>query len=76
MSYSIRLYPDMSNHAIETATAATEREARRIAAKMLGHKNLRGASQWDRFQGGTVYQFGPHTEDNGYDFAVIEEVSQ
>lgn len=76
MSYSIRLYPDQSNHASETATAATEREARRIAARMLGHRTLRGSSQWDRFEGGTVYQFGPHEEDNGYDFVVIEEVSQ
>lgn len=79
MSFTIRLYPGHehpAHHASETATVATEREARRIAARMLGRKNLRGASSWDRYQGGTVYQFGPHEEENGEDFAVIEEVSQ
>lgn len=64
-----------ASHAFRTASANTMREARRIAARMLGHRTLRGASTWDRYQGGTVYQFGPHEEENGYDFVVIEEVS-
>lgn len=58
-------------HPCQTATAVTRTEARRIAARMLGHRTLRGAASWERYQGGTVYQFGPHAEDNGYDYAVI-----
>lgn len=57
----------------EVAYANTPRDARRIAARMLGHATLRGASTWERWQGGTVYQFGPRTESNGYDFVMIEE---
>lgn len=74
MSYRIECYPGYEHPALypsETATASTEREARRIAARMLGHKSLRGASSWDRYQGGVVCQFGPRHEDNGYDYAVI-----
>ena len=59
-------------HPIATSTAATEREARKEAARLLGHRTLRGAATWDRYQGGTVYQFGPRDEDNGYDYVVIE----
>lgn len=56
-----------------TEEHATMREARQAAARMLGHRSLRGASTWDRYQGGTVYQFGPRTDDSEYDFVVIEE---
>lgn len=62
-----------ATHAYRVDTASTMREARQIAARMLGHSSLRGASTWDRYQGGTVYQFGPKVEDNGYDFVVIED---
>lgn len=75
MAYHIACYSGSqrpSKYPAETDTADTPREARRIAARMLGHRTLRGAATWDRYQGGTVYQFGPHEEDNGYDFAVIE----
>lgn len=72
--YTVELY-DGTQHPATTPTTvvrcATLREARREAARMLGHKNLRGAATWDRPQGGAVYQFGPHQEENGYDFAVI-----
>ena len=73
--FTVKLYDGNQHpatHATETATASTEREARKIAARMLGHKTLRGAASWERYQGGTVYQFGPRAEENGYDFAVIE----
>lgn len=73
--YTVKLYDGTqcpAVHATETATAATETEARKIAARMLGHKSLRGAATWERYQGGTVFQFGPKSEDNGYDYAVIE----
>lgn len=72
--YSIELYDGgqhPARHPRQTATAATEREARRIAARMLGHGSLRGASTWTRYQGGQVYQFGPHDEYSEYDFVVI-----
>ena len=73
--FTVKLYPGYEHpatRATETATAATEREARSIAARMLGHKTLRGSASWERYQGGTVYQFGPRAEENGYDFVVIE----
>lgn len=72
--FTVKLYDGTQHpavHPIESATAATESEARKIAARMLGHKSLRGAATWERHQGGTVYQFGPKQEDNGYDYAVI-----
>ncbi|HMN09291.1 MAG TPA: hypothetical protein PKC83_10945 [Gemmatimonadaceae bacterium] len=62
-----------ATHPDRVEYAADERAARRIAADMLGHRSLRGASTWERYQGGTVYQFGPRVEDNGYDYAVIIE---
>lgn len=74
MPYTIAVYDGSqhpSNHPYRTATAGTEREARRIAAQMLGHQSLRGASSWEHHKGGTVYQFGPRTEDSEYDFVVI-----
>lgn len=74
MTYTICIYDGGQHpavHPYQTERAATLREARRLAARGLGHQSLRGAATWDRYQGGTVYQFGPHTEDNGYDFAVI-----
>lgn len=58
-----------------TLWASDEREARRIAAKALGRRTLRGASSWDRAQGGMVWQFGPRVEDNGYDFAVVIDIA-
>lgn len=75
MTITVKLYDGGSHpavHPTRTATAETEREARRLAAEMLGHNSLRGAATWDRYQGGTVYQFGPRAEENGYDFVVIE----
>lgn len=72
MKYKIAVYEDCQDHPYRTATATTEREARKIAAKFLGASTLRGSSTWPRYQGGTVFQFGPHEEDNGYDFVVIE----
>ncbi len=74
--YIVELYNGREHpavHPVRTAHAATEREARRIAARMLGHSSLRGASQWGRYQGGTVYQFGPRVEDSEYDYAVIQQ---
>lgn len=73
--YTIALY-DGSQHPsvtpISRSNARTEKEARKIAARMLGQKNLRGASTWDHFLGGTVYQFGPNDEDSEFDFVVID----
>jgi hypothetical protein len=78
MAYRIECY-DGSQHpatyATETDYATTERDARRIAARMLGHASLRGAASWERYQGGTVYQFGPRAEDNGHDYVVIIDES-
>lgn len=54
-------------------TTDTLSKARAWAARVLGHKTLRGAATWERSQGGTVYQFGPRTDHNGHDFVVIEE---
>lgn len=73
IKYRIELYDGGQHPAIhptETATAETYRDARRIAARMLGHRTLRGAASWQE-QGGDGWQFGPHEEDNGYDYAVI-----
>lgn len=73
--YTIKLFDGGQQpalHPIETAIATTERGARAVAARMLGHDSLRGAATWERYQGGTVFQFGPREEDNGYDYAVIE----
>lgn len=73
-TYRIEVYygsQHPSHYPYNTDTAATEREAHRRAAQMLGHTTLRGASTWSRYQGGQVYQFGPRTENNGYDFVVI-----
>lgn len=64
-----------ATHPDRVEYAADERAARRIAAAMLGHRTLRGAAQWERYQGGTVYQFGPRVEDNGYDFAVVIDIA-
>lgn len=64
-------HPALSPYA--TKEFADMKSARAWAAKMLGHKTLRGASTWDRYQGGSVYQFGPRDEDNNYDHAVIED---
>lgn len=78
MKYRIECYDGSlhpATHPDRVEHAADARTARRIAAAMLGHSSLRGASQWERYQGGTVYQFGPRTEDNGYDFAVIIDVA-
>lgn len=79
MSYTIEVYdgrqhPALRPYRVEHAT--TEREARRIAARMLGHRTLRGASAWDRSQGGTVWQFGPRDPlASEFDFVVIVETS-
>lgn len=68
----IQYYPD-GNAARPTRTEAyaTVKEARKAAARMLGHNSLRGASTWDRYQGGDVYQFGPRSEMNDRPFVVI-----
>ena len=59
-------------HPYKTERHSNERDARRAAARMLGHSSLRGAASWDRYQGGTVYQFGPRSEDTEYDFVVVQ----
>lgn len=79
MSVTIKCYDGSQHPAVyptSTAKAGNEKEARRIAARMLGHSTLRGAATWERYQGGTVFQFGPRAEENGYDFVVIEEDDQ
>ena len=76
--YHVSVYDGSQHPAIHpyaTEEHPTGREARRAAARLLGHRSLRGASTWDRYQGGTVYQFGPRTEDSEYDFAVIEHAA-
>lgn len=72
--YRVEYYDD-EHHDIPDLieVVADERTARRTAARLLGHRTLRGASSWRRYQGGTVFQFGPRTEDNGEPFVVIEE---
>ena len=73
-TYRIECYDGTQHPALHpdtTAEASTEREARRIAARMLGHRTLRGASSWESWQGGIVYRFGPRAEDSEYDYAVI-----
>lgn len=75
-TYSIELFDGSQHpalHPTKSASASTEREARRIAAGMLGHKTLRGAASWERYQGGTVFQFGPRCEDNEFDYVVLTE---
>jgi hypothetical protein len=54
---------------VERARASSEREARRLAARLLKRRTLRGARSWDRYQGGTCFQFG---SDDGI-FAVVRE---
>lgn len=55
--------------------AASEREARRIAAWMLGHRNLRGARTWEAHRvEGTVYMFGPN--DGWNDYVIISEATR
>lgn len=59
---------------VKVETTDSDRKARRIAAAMLGHASLRGASTWNRHQGGTVWQFGPRSaEDSEYDYVVIRD---
>ena len=77
-AHIIEVYDGSSSPAprpYRTERATTEQEARRVAARLLAHASLRGASSWPRPDGGTVWQFGPHREDNGFDYAVIVEVS-
>lgn len=73
--YTIEVFDGGQHPAPEpysTARAGTEREARRVAARMLGHSTLRGASTWEQMRGGTAFRFGPWEEgDNGYDVVVI-----
>jgi len=59
-------------HPYASERHANERDARRAASRMLGHSSLRGSSSWYRSQGGTVYQFGPRSEDTEYDFVVVQ----
>lgn len=49
---------DARDRAVSSASASSEREARRIAAHGLRKNSLRGCRAWDRYQGGRVYQFG------------------
>ncbi len=75
MRYIVSVYDGRQHPAVRPiarSVCSTMPEARREAARLLGHRSLRGASTWERYQGGTVYQFGPKTEDNEYDFVVIE----
>jgi hypothetical protein len=70
--YRIEYYRDESGRfPAEVATEATLRAANRTAAAQLGASSLRGAATWNRYQGGTVYQFGPRVENNGHPFVVI-----
>lgn len=52
------------------ASSVPEREARAAAARSLGHKNLRGAGFWASVSG-TVYHFGPRTQDGDYPTAEV-----
>ena len=80
MTYTIERYDGgqcPARHPCRVEYAATEREARRIAARMLGHRTLRGAASWERYQGGAVWQFGPRDAGaSGFDFVVITEVER
>lgn len=72
--YTIEVYDGSQHpapHPYRVEYAHTERDARRIAAQLLGHSTLRGSASWERYQGGTVYQFGPRVDDNEHDYAVI-----
>jgi hypothetical protein len=51
-------------------TATTARDARRLAARMLGRRSLRGASQW-HWDASVAYHFGPRSDAAEYDVAVI-----
>lgn len=61
-----------------TRRFATEKAARKYAAKLLGSQSLRGASTWTDYTGEydetVAYQFGPKTEDNGYDTVYISYI--
>lgn len=69
--FTIRVYKHDAEHAFDTEHHASARDARRAAARLLGHRSLRGASSWAHPHGGVVYQFGPRTEDNDHDFVVV-----
>lgn len=74
-NYAVRLFHDDNGPCCEHVECSTEKEARAEAARLLGHRTLRGASQWDASDydvATTVFRFGPHTEQNGYDFVRIE----
>lgn len=79
MSWLVEIYDGTQHPAVHPHTSEefrSLRDARAFAARGLGHASLRGASTWNRYQGGTVFQFGPRVEDNGYDFAVISELGE
>lgn len=67
--YQVEVYED--DRCVASTRATTEREARRAAARMLGRRSLRGASQWESRRGGVAYQFGPRREGTAYPIAVI-----
>lgn len=72
----IQYYPDNNaTRPTQTETYATVEAARKAAARMLGRSSLRGASTWDRHQGGEVYRFGPRSEMNDYPFVVIVDAA-
>jgi hypothetical protein len=58
-----------SDARVDTLHAHTEREARRLAAGLLKRRSLRGARSWDRYQGGTCFQFGQRDDV----FVVVRE---
>jgi len=64
--WTATLYQDDAR--VVTLHANSERDARRLAAGLLKRRSLRGARSWDRYQGGTCFQFGRRDV-----FAVVRE---
>lgn len=79
MNYIIEVYkgpPFPGNRPYRVEHAATHRDARHIAARMLGHRTLRGANRWERYEGGPIWLFGPRYEESGFDYVTITEVER
>lgn len=71
--YRIEVYSDMNaKYPRYRSYAQTDREARKIAAKNLGHKTLRGSYTWLNGRTGQCWQFGKHTEDKAV--AIIFDI--
>jgi hypothetical protein len=56
---SVSLFDDSDEH-LETHWVTTDKEARQLAAKLLGQSSLRGSYSWQPAypSGATAYQFG------------------